>query len=44
MADVKKYAPHDFSKIRGLSGISNDQLEEHLKLYEGYVKRTNALT
>ena len=44
MADVKKYAPHDFSKVRGLSGISNDQIEEHLKLYEGYVKRTNALT
>ena len=44
MADLKKYAPHDFSKVRGLAGISNDQLEEHLKLYEGYVKRTNALT
>jgi Fe-Mn family superoxide dismutase len=44
MADVKKYAPHDFSKVRGLSGISDKQVEEHLKLYEGYVKRTNALT
>jgi Fe-Mn family superoxide dismutase len=44
MADVKKYVPHDFSKVRGLAGISNDQVEEHLKLYEGYVKRTNALT
>jgi Fe-Mn family superoxide dismutase len=44
MADTKKYAPHDFSKVRGLTGISNDQIEEHLKLYEGYVKRTNALT
>ncbi len=44
MADVKRYAPKDFSKVRGLSGISNDQIEEHLKLYEGYVKRTNALT
>ncbi|HVP68154.1 MAG TPA: Fe-Mn family superoxide dismutase [Anaeromyxobacteraceae bacterium] len=40
----KRYAPKDFSKVRGLNGISNDQIEEHLKLYEGYVKRTNALT
>jgi Fe-Mn family superoxide dismutase len=44
MADAKKYAPKDFSKIRGLTGISDKQIEEHLKLYEGYVKRTNALT
>jgi Fe-Mn family superoxide dismutase len=41
---VKVYKPQDFSKVRGLSGISNDQIEEHLKLYEGYVKRVNALT
>ena len=44
MADVKKYAPHDYSKVRGLTGISDKQLEEHLKLYEGYVKRCNTLT
>ncbi|MGC3999119.1 MAG: Fe-Mn family superoxide dismutase [Anaeromyxobacter sp.] len=44
MADVKRYTPHDFSKVRGLVGISDKQLEEHLKLYEGYVKRANALT
>ncbi|BDG07491.1 superoxide dismutase [Anaeromyxobacter paludicola] len=44
MADVKKYAEQDFSKVRGLTGISDKQLEEHLKLYAGYVKRTNALT
>ncbi|MCM2333692.1 MAG: Fe-Mn family superoxide dismutase, partial [Anaeromyxobacteraceae bacterium] len=44
MADVKKYAPKDYSKVRGLAGISNDQIEEHLKLYAGYVNRTNALT
>jgi Fe-Mn family superoxide dismutase len=41
---VKAYKPQDFSKVRGLAGISNDQIEEHLKLYEGYVKRCNALT
>ncbi len=40
----KKYAPKDYSKVRGLAGISDKQVEEHLKLYEGYVKRTNALT
>jgi Fe-Mn family superoxide dismutase len=40
----KRYAPKDYAKVRGLTGISNDQIEEHLKLYEGYVKRTNALT
>jgi len=44
MSDQKKYAEKDFSKVRGLSGISNPQIEEHLKLYAGYVKRTNALT
>jgi Fe-Mn family superoxide dismutase len=44
MADTKKYAEKDFSKVRGLTGISNPQVEEHLKLYAGYVKRTNALT
>ncbi len=44
MAELKRYSPHDFSKVRGLTGISDKQVEEHLKLYEGYVKRTNALT
>ena len=44
MADVKKYPEQDFSKVRGLTGISDKQVEEHLKLYAGYVKRTNALT
>jgi len=44
MADVKKYSPRDFSKVRGLTALSDKQIEEHLKLYEGYVKRTNTLT
>jgi len=44
MADTKKYTPRDFSKVRGLTGISDKQIEEHLKLYEGYVKRCNTLT
>jgi Fe-Mn family superoxide dismutase len=44
MADVKRYTPRDFSRVRGLAGISDAQIAEHLKLYEGYVKRTNTLT
>ncbi len=44
MADVKKYTEHDFSNVKGLTGISDNQIGEHLKLYAGYVKRTNALT
>jgi Fe-Mn family superoxide dismutase len=44
MPDVKKYSPRDFSKVRGLTALSDKQIEEHLKLYEGYVKRTNTLT
>jgi Fe-Mn family superoxide dismutase len=30
--------------LKGLEGISDQTLEMHLKLYEGYVKGTNALT
>jgi Fe-Mn family superoxide dismutase len=44
MADVKKYTERDFSKVKGLTGISDNQIGEHLKLYAGYVKRTNVLT
>ncbi|HEY7724425.1 MAG TPA: Fe-Mn family superoxide dismutase [Anaeromyxobacteraceae bacterium] len=44
MGNRKAYVEKDFSGVRGLAGISNGQIEEHLKLYAGYVKRTNALT
>jgi Fe-Mn family superoxide dismutase len=44
MSDVKRYAEKDFSKLKGLAGLSDAQIAEHLKLYAGYVKRTNALT
>src|SRR3989454_4973412 len=30
--------------LHGLDGISNAQIAEHLKLYEGYVKQVNALS
>ena len=42
--DVKRYQEKDFSKLKGLVGLSDGQIAEHLKLYAGYVKRTNALT
>jgi Fe-Mn family superoxide dismutase len=43
MAD-KKYTPKAFPNLKGLKGISDGLLETHLKLYEGYVNRTNKLT
>jgi superoxide dismutase, Fe-Mn family len=43
MAD-KKYTPKTFPNLKGLKGISDGLLETHLKLYEGYVNRTNKLT
>ncbi len=30
--------------LSGLNGISDQTLETHFKLYEGYVKETNRLT
>jgi Fe-Mn family superoxide dismutase len=44
MADVKKYAPRTWANLKGLKGISDGQLADHFKLYEGYVKNTNLLT
>jgi Fe-Mn family superoxide dismutase len=44
MGNPKAYVARDFSRVRGLAGISSAQIEEHLQLYAGYVKRTNALT
>ena len=44
MTDVKRYTAKDFSRVRGLDGISNGQVEEHLALYAGYVQHTNGLT
>jgi superoxide dismutase, Fe-Mn family len=38
-----KYTAKDYGRLKGLTGITNDQIEEHLKLYNGYVNRTNAL-
>src|SRR3712207_4549626 len=37
------YRPKEFD-LSGLNGISDETLEMHFKLYQGYVKETNRLT
>lgn len=39
----KLFTARDFSQLKGLVAISDDQLAEHFKLYNGYVTRTNKL-
>jgi Fe-Mn family superoxide dismutase len=43
MSLVSSYKPRQFN-LSGLNGISDQTLEMHFKLYEGYVKETNNLT
>ncbi len=38
-----KYTAKDYGRLKGLAGITDEQIEVHLKLYNGYVNRTNAL-
>ena len=40
---LKSYTPKQYN-LSGLNGISDQTLEMHFKLYEGYVKETNNLT
>ena len=40
---MKRYEPKPFPRMKGLSGISDGLLQDHIKLYEGYVKNTNEL-
>src|SRR3954462_3114588 len=42
MADIKEYKAKQFP-LSGLRGISDQTLEMHFKLYEGYVEETNNL-
>ena len=35
------YEPQDFSNLIGLEGFSNESLNTHFKLYQGYVANTN---
>jgi Fe-Mn family superoxide dismutase len=37
------YQAADFSHLRGLNGLSDQQIEQHLELYAGYVQNTNRL-
>jgi Fe-Mn family superoxide dismutase len=39
----KKYAAKDYSHLKGLKGISDETLEIHFALYNGYVTNTNVL-
>ena len=38
-----EYKANDYSTLKGLHGITDEQIEVHLKLYNGYVTRTNAI-
>jgi Fe-Mn family superoxide dismutase len=40
---VKTYKEQKFDHLKGLDGISDAQVTEHLALYAGYVKQVNAL-
>jgi Fe-Mn family superoxide dismutase len=42
-ANTSAYKAREFN-LSGLNGISDETLEIHFKLYEGYVKETNNLT
>jgi Fe-Mn family superoxide dismutase len=37
------YTPKDYLHLKGLTGITDEQVAEHMKLYQGYCKRTGAL-
>ena len=37
------YEPMDFSELLGMDGFSDELLEDHFKLYQGYVTGTNEL-
>jgi Fe-Mn family superoxide dismutase len=43
MSSTGSYKPRQFN-LSGLKGISDQTLEMHFKLYEGYVKETNNLS
>jgi Fe-Mn family superoxide dismutase len=43
MGTTTSYQARDFN-LGGLNGISDETLEMHFKLYQGYVKETNKLT
>jgi len=42
-AKRRVYTEQRFDHLKGLDGISDDQIKEHLQLYAGYVTQVNAL-
>ena len=38
------YAEQSFDRLKGLDGISDAQIKEHLSLYAGYVRQVNSLS
>ena len=45
MADaVKRYIAKNYSHLLGIGCLTQEVVDSHIKLYEGYVKRANALT
>src|SRR5437868_1237898 len=40
---AKTYQEQHYDHLKGLDGISDAQIDEHLKLYAGYVKQVNTL-
>ncbi len=43
MAHKRAYKEQSFEQLKGLAGISDQQIAEHLTLYAGYVKQVNNL-
>jgi Fe-Mn family superoxide dismutase len=41
---VSPYQAQDFSKLKGMKGFSDQLLDMHFSLYQGYVKNTNQLS
>jgi superoxide dismutase, Fe-Mn family len=41
--NTEQYVAKDYSNLIGMEGFSKDLLTMHFKLYQGYVKNTNAL-
>jgi len=42
-AETQLYGVQDFSRLKGMKGFSNQALELHFTLYQGYVKNANLL-
>ncbi len=39
----KEFTPKDYSQLKGLIGITDEQIQAHLDLYRGYVRRCNSM-